>query len=51
MAGPPQVPAPQVGTAHGKTLEALMRNGELNGLIGGLHTVTVGDAEASKGNG
>ncbi|KAL4443459.1 hypothetical protein ABPG75_011196 [Micractinium tetrahymenae] len=40
-----------VGTAHGKTLEALMCNGELNGLIGGLHTVTVGDSEASKGNG
>lgn len=24
----------QVGTAHGRTLEALMRNGELNGLVG-----------------
>lgn len=43
--------AVQVGTAHGKTLEALMRNGELNGLIGGLHTVTVGDTMAKEGNG
>jgi len=33
---PPPFPTPhaQVGTAHGRTLEALMRNSELNGLVG-----------------
>lgn len=33
---PPPFPTPraQVGTAHGRTLEALMRNNELNGLVG-----------------
>lgn len=40
----------QVGTAHGKSLRALMQNGELNGLVGGLTSVTLGDEAAKRDN-
>jgi DNA polymerase III delta prime subunit len=33
-----------IGTAHGIELTTLLKNPELNGLIGGLHEVVVGDA-------
>lgn len=39
-----------VGTAHGRSLDGLMRNNDLNGLIGGIHTVTLGDVEAQRTN-
>ncbi|EFN57410.1 hypothetical protein CHLNCDRAFT_21069 [Chlorella variabilis] len=39
-----------VGTAHGRSLKALMRNPDLNGLIGGIHQVTLGDEEARRSN-
>lgn len=37
-----------VATAHGKTLQDLMRNPPLVGLIGGVQTVTLSDSEAAK---
>ena len=46
----PCPPHLQVGTAHGKSLQALMRNSDLNGLIGGIHQVTLGDEEARRSN-
>ena len=36
-----------VGTAHGQTLENLMKNPTLSDLIGGIQTVTLSDAEAA----
>ena len=35
-----------VATAHGNTLENLVANPTLSDLIGGIHTVTLGDTEA-----
>ena len=35
-----------VGTAHGQVLENLMKNPTLSDLVGGIHTVTLGDEEA-----
>ena len=35
-----------VGTAHGTTLSSLLKNPELNRLVGGVETVTVGDEAA-----
>jgi len=35
-----------VGTAHGTDLSSLMANPDLNSLIGGIHQVTLSDAEA-----
>jgi hypothetical protein len=49
-ATPPLHPPPQVGTAHGRSLAALLKNGELNGLVGGVHQVTLGDEEARRSN-
>ena len=46
----PLPPRPQVGTAHGKSLKALVQNGELNGLVGGLTSVTLGDEAAKRAN-
>ena len=40
-----------VGTAHGRSLEALLRNAELNGLVGGVHDVILGDELARRSNG
>ena len=37
-----------VATAHGNTLEKLIRNPTLSDLIGGIHTVTLGDDEARR---
>lgn len=37
-----------IGTAHGIELTTLLKNPELNGLIGGLHEVVVGDAAMRK---
>jgi stage III sporulation protein SpoIIIAA len=37
-----------VATAHGNTLENLVRNPTLSDLIGGIHTVTLGDDEARR---
>jgi len=37
-----------VGTAHGNTLENLIRNPTLSDLIGGIQTVTLGDEEARR---
>ncbi len=37
-----------VATAHGNTLENLIRNPTLSDLIGGIHTVTLGDDEARR---
>jgi stage III sporulation protein SpoIIIAA len=37
-----------VGTAHGNTLENLMRNPTLADLIGGIQAVTLGDEEARR---
>ncbi|KXZ41692.1 hypothetical protein GPECTOR_318g19 [Gonium pectorale] len=37
-----------VATAHGTGLASLLRNPELNPLVGGLQTVTLGDAEARR---
>ena len=41
----------QVGTAHGVSLESLLKNPELNSLVGGVHQVILGDEEAKKTNG
>jgi len=35
-----------IGTAHGNTLENLLRNPTLSDLVGGVQTVTLGDEEA-----
>jgi stage III sporulation protein SpoIIIAA len=35
-----------IGTAHGNTLDNLVRNPTLSDLVGGVHTVTLGDEEA-----
>ena len=35
-----------VGTAHGVSLESLLKNPELNALVGSVHQVIVGDAAA-----
>lgn len=35
-----------VGTAHGQLLENLIKNPTLSDLVGGVHTVTLGDEEA-----
>jgi stage III sporulation protein SpoIIIAA len=37
-----------VGTAHGNTLENLMANPTLSDLVGGIHSVTLGDEEARR---
>ncbi|MDX1919690.1 MAG: hypothetical protein SFU25_03030 [Candidatus Caenarcaniphilales bacterium] len=37
-----------IGTAHGLTIENLMRNPTLQDLVGGIETVTLGDEEANK---
>ena len=37
-----------VGTAHGNTLDNLMLNPTLSDLVGGIHTVTLGDEEARR---
>ncbi|KAG2491636.1 hypothetical protein HYH03_010007 [Edaphochlamys debaryana] len=39
-----------VATAHGTGLRSLMDNPQLNALVGGLHTVTLGDMTAHKAN-
>jgi stage III sporulation protein SpoIIIAA len=40
-----------VGTAHGFSLESLLKNPDLNGLVGGVHPVVVGDRMAMEGDG
>lgn len=35
-----------IGTAHGESLHDLVLNPSLNDLVGGIHTVTLGDEEA-----
>ena len=35
-----------VGTAHGVSLKSLLKDPELNALVGGMHHVIVGDAAA-----
>lgn len=37
-----------IGTAHGNTLENLVLNPTLSDLVGGVHTVTLGDEEARR---
>ena len=37
-----------VATAHGNTLENLIQNPTLSDLVGGVHTVTLGDIEARR---
>ena len=37
-----------IGTAHGDSLESLMKNPALSDLIGGIQSVVLGDAEARK---
>jgi stage III sporulation protein SpoIIIAA len=37
-----------IATAHGTTLDNLLQNPTLNNLIGGVHTVTLGDEEARR---
>ena len=37
-----------VATAHGNTLENLILNPTLSDLVGGIHTVTLGDEEARR---
>lgn len=37
-----------IGTAHGNTLENLVMNPTLSDLVGGVHTVTLGDEEARR---
>jgi stage III sporulation protein SpoIIIAA len=37
-----------VGTAHGNTIENLVKNPTISDLIGGIHSVTIGDEEAKK---
>jgi stage III sporulation protein SpoIIIAA len=39
-----------VGTAHGTSLETLLKNPELNPLVGGVHQVVMGDAVARETN-
>lgn len=39
-----------VATAHGNTLENLVLNPTLSDLVGGVHTVTLGDEEARRRN-
>lgn len=39
-----------VGTAHGTSLETLLKNPELNSLVGGLQPVILGDAAARSTN-
>ncbi|KAK7268965.1 hypothetical protein RIF29_21677 [Crotalaria pallida] len=39
-----------IGTAHGQQLENIMKNPTLSDLIGGIETVTLGDAEARARN-
>ncbi len=39
-----------IATAHGNTLEDLIFNTPINGLIGGIKSVTLSDAEAEKRN-
>ena len=43
--------AATVATAHGRTLQELLDNPELNGLIGGKSASTVGDARAQRHGG
>ena len=38
----------QVATAHGSDISSLLRNPEMAVLLGGIETVTVGDAQAAK---
>lgn len=40
----------QVATAHGSDMSSLLRNPELAVLLGGIETVTLGDARAAKDN-
>ncbi|GFR44563.1 hypothetical protein Agub_g5835, partial [Astrephomene gubernaculifera] len=40
-----------VATAHGTDLGSLLRNNELNNLVGGLQSVTLGDGTAARSNG
>ncbi len=40
-----------VGTAHGTDIRSLLNNHELSDLIGGVTSVTLGDAQAGKSNG
>lgn len=35
-----------VGTAHGITIHSLLSNSDINGVVGGIRSVTLGDAEA-----
>jgi stage III sporulation protein AA len=37
-----------VATAHGRTIENLLNNPSLNDLLGGVHTVTLGDVNADR---
>ena len=37
-----------IGTAHGTDIHSLLNNHELSDLVGGVSSVTIGDAEASK---
>ena len=39
-----------VGTAHGQILENLMKNPTLSDLIGGIQSVTLGDAQLPSSN-
>ena len=39
-----------IGTAHGQLLVNLMKNPTLSDLIGGIHSVTLGDDEARARN-
>lgn len=39
-----------VGTAHGTDIHSLMKNPELCPLLGGIHSVMLGDAEAKRLN-
>ena len=38
----------QVATSHGSDISSLLRNPEMTVLLGGIETVTVGDAQAAK---
>ncbi|CAN6440940.1 unnamed protein product [Victoria cruziana] len=37
-----------VGTAHGMTIESIIKNPSLQGLVGGIESVTLGDDEAKR---
>jgi stage III sporulation protein SpoIIIAA len=39
-----------VGTAHGQSLQGLLKNPEVQALVGGTTTVTIGDAAAGGGS-